>query len=94
MRLPEKRIEDQHLKCIYDLSLPPFDRLCKLKILPPEQITLLETLRNPTNPCTLRTEIEKLIDQLHASRCAIPGQVDDVHLALPSNDNLKLENYL
>ena len=94
MRLAEKRIEGQHRKRIYDQSLPPFDRLCKLKTLPPEQKTQLDALRNSTNPCTLRTEIENLIDQLHASPCALPGQVDDVHLTLPSIDNLKLATYL
>ncbi len=89
MRLTEKRIEGQHLKRIYDPSLPRFDRLCKLKTLPPEQIIQLETLRNSTNPCALRTDIENLIDQLHASPCALPGQVDDVRLTLPFKDKLE-----
>jgi len=94
MRLTEKRIEGQHLKRIYDQSLPPFDRLRKLKILLPEQITQLETLRNSTNPCTLRIEIENLIVQLHTSPCALPGQVDDVRLSLPFKDNLELATCL
>lgn len=96
MRLAEKRFENQRLKRIYDQSLPPFDRLCKLKTLPPgaAQITQLEALRNSTNPCTLRTDIENLIDLLHTSPCASAGQVDDVRLTLLSKDKLELATSL
>ena len=96
MRLAEKRIEGQHLKRIYDQSLPPFDRLCKLNTLLPRvaQKTQLDAFRNSTNPCTLRTEIENLIDQLHGSPCALPGHVDDVRLTLSSKDNLELATYV
>jgi hypothetical protein len=66
MHLSEKKYQEHRIKRIYDDALPPFDRLCKTGTLSPARLLELETLRQNTNPMSLRRNIQTLIDQLYA----------------------------
>jgi hypothetical protein len=82
MRLSEKQWQDNRIKRIYDDALPPFDRLCKTGVLSPTRQLELETLRQNTNPMTLRSEVQNLIDQLYTLPALKEGIVEDVRLSL------------
>ena len=84
MRLVEKvfipTAEDQpaRIQRRYDQARTPFDRLCETGVLQEEEQQRLETLRDQTNPRTLRREIYKLIDQLFCLPNALEGQTENV----------------
>jgi len=84
MRLVEKvfipAAEDQpaRIQRRYDQARTPFDRLCETGVLQEEERQRLETLRDQTNPRTLRREIYKLIDQLFCLPNALEGQTENV----------------
>ena len=82
MRLSEKQQQEHRIKRIYDDALPPFDRLCKMGCLSPARQLELETLRQTTNPMSLRRAIQTLIDQLYALPVLKDGVVEDVRLSL------------
>jgi hypothetical protein len=82
MRLSEKLWQEHKVKRIYDDALPPFDRLCKTNVLSPARQLELETLRQNTNPMTLRRNIQTLIDRLYALPVLKDGAVEDVRLSL------------
>ncbi len=82
MHLSEKQYQEQRIKRIYDDALPPFDRLCKTGALSPARQLELETLRQNTNPMSLRRNIQTLIDQLYALPSLKEGVVEDVRLSL------------
>lgn len=85
MRLADKlSIPDpsQRIKRIYDTPPTPFDRLCKTDALSPERKSQLQTLRDHTNPCSLRQEIQNLLDQLFVLPRATEGETEDVYLTL------------
>ncbi len=82
MRLSKKLWQGHQVKRIYDDALPPLDRLCKTHVLSPARQLELETLRQNTNPMTLRHNIQTLIDQLYALPALKEGVVDDVRLSL------------
>lgn len=91
MRLSEKLWQEHKLKRIYDDALPPFDRLCKTGVLSPSQQLDLATLRQKTNPMTLRGEIQNLIDRLYTLPGLKEGVVEDVRLTLFTNQAVPLE---
>jgi len=66
----------------FDAAQTPFDRLAATGILPPQQQTQLQTLRDATNPRLLRQQIYDLLDQLFALPLASPGSAQDVFLTL------------
>jgi hypothetical protein len=87
MRLREKtsiREEGQpsRIKCHYDQSSTPFDRLCTTEALDHERQAQLEKLRDQTNPRQLRREIYDLIDYIASLPSAVPGVTEDVRLTL------------
>jgi hypothetical protein len=84
MRLTEKITDAStgRIKRMYGKPLPPFDRLCQAGVLSPDQEQQLRTLRNTTNPCSLRLEIHALLDQLFALPNAPDGIPEDVHQTL------------
>jgi hypothetical protein len=88
MRLSDKQWSQQRLKRVYDAACPPFDRLCKAALLPPDKQRELETLRHQTNPFSLRKEIQNLIDQLYTSPSLPDGIVEDVRLSLFATQTL------
>jgi len=83
MRLSEKHFEDGRCKRIYDSALPPFDRLCRAKILASEKQAKLTALRQATNPVELRKKIQDLIDKISVlPAAAAAGSTENVHLTL------------
>lgn len=65
MRLQAKQyVNSLKYRRQFDLARPPFDRVKECHILPPAILAQLEALRLGTNPITLRSEIEKLIEHL------------------------------
>lgn len=85
MRLSEKIAPPEQpyrYKRIYDQAKTPFDRLCATGVLAPQTQQQLQSLREATNPCQLRDEIDHLIDQLLALPGVQNGMVEDVHLTL------------
>ena len=84
MRLTEKITDasTHRIKRVYGTPLPPFDRLCQAGVLSPEKEQRLRSLRNATNPCSLRQEIHALINQLFAQPNAPDGIPEDVHQTL------------
>jgi hypothetical protein len=90
MRLREKtwiREEGQpsRIKCRYDESSTPFDRLCAVEALDQERRGQLERLRDQSNPRQLRQEIYDLIDYISSLPGAFPGVTEDVRLTLRTN---------
>jgi hypothetical protein len=93
MRLVEKIIlpagegQPARTKRRYDQARTPFDRLCETDALGEEERQRLETLRQRTNPRTLRQEVYELIDYLFSLPNAIEGQTENVleTLAFPLN---------
>jgi hypothetical protein len=87
MRLSEKHFEEGRCKRIYDPAVPPFDRLCRSKILSPEKQTELHALRTATNPVQLRKKIQNLIDKISGMpSAAAEGIPEDVRLTLLSKE--------
>jgi hypothetical protein len=88
MRLAEKifipATEDRpaRIKRQYDQARTPFDRLCETDALSEEERQRLETLRERTNPRTLRQEVYELIDYLFSLPNAVEGQTENVHETL------------
>jgi len=85
MRLKEKIFDPEvkgRIKRIYDEATPPFDRLCSQDVLSPVKQAQLAALRNHTNPCALRSQIELLIEELHSLPPAEDGQSEEVRLTL------------
>ena len=72
----------ERIKRIYDDAMPPFDRLCAHAALLLHDQAQLAALRNATNPCLLRSQIELLIQQLHSLPSADEGALEDVRLTL------------
>jgi hypothetical protein len=88
MRLSEKiphPTAKNRIKRVYDQATPPFDRLCSKDVLSSVDQARLAALRNNTNPCRLRSQIELLIEQLHALPTAQDGVYEDVRLSLSSS---------
>ena len=85
MRLKQKIFDPEvkgRIKRIYDEATPPFDRLCSQDVLSPVKQAQLAALRNHTNPCALRSQIELLIEELHSLPTAEDGQSEEVRLTL------------
>ncbi len=87
MRLSEKTSvheegQPSRVKRRFDKAATPFDRLCARKAIPPEEKTLLTTLRDQTNPRQLRHEIYDLIDYIASLPCAVLGMTEDVRQTL------------
>ena len=88
MRLAEKifipATEDQpaRIQRRYDQARTPFDRLCETDAISEEERRRLETLRDRTNPRTLRREIYELIDDLFSLPNAVEGVTENVHETL------------
>jgi hypothetical protein len=67
MRLQQKEVlSPTQFRRTFDQARPPFDRLKELHILPQPSLIRLETLRDQTNPLTLRSAIDDLLSQLFA----------------------------
>jgi hypothetical protein len=65
MRLQQKEmVSPTQYRRTFDRARPPFDRLKELYIFPPATLVHLETLRDQTNPLTLRSQIDELISRL------------------------------
>jgi hypothetical protein len=73
------------IKCRYDESSTPFDRLCATEALDQERKSQLERVRDQTNPRQLRQEIYDLIDEIFSLPGAVPGVTEDVRLTLRTN---------
>jgi hypothetical protein len=88
MRLAEKifipATEDQpaRIKRRYDPARTPFDRLRETDALSEEERQRLETLRQRTNPRSLRQEVYELMDYLFSLPNAVEGQTENVHETL------------
>jgi hypothetical protein len=84
MRLTEKITDTttHRIKRIYGSPLPPLDRLCKAGLLSPKQENHFRSLRNNTNPCTLRKEVYNILDQLFALPNAHQGVPEDVRQSI------------
>lgn len=65
MRLQHKEaVSSTQFRRTFDPARPPLDRLKELHLLPPASFSALETLRDQTNPLTLRSHIDDQISQL------------------------------
>jgi len=75
----------------YDQARTPFDRLCETEALNDNERERLDTLRERTNPRTLRQEIHGLIDYLFSLPNAVEGRTENVHetLAFPLDSTRK-----
>ncbi len=85
MLLKEKLVfpaQPSRSKRIYDQAQTPFDRLCAQQVLSTENQEELHALREATNPCQLRDQINHLIEELLALPCASNGTPENVHLTL------------
>lgn len=82
MRLKEKVAQADHIKRLHDTPTTPFDRLLAAGVLTPENQERLQALRDATNPCQLRQEIEQRLDRLFTLPCAPQDTVEDVYLTL------------
>jgi len=98
MHLIEKEVIPQdgkpaRVKRRHDQARTPFDRLCNTDAILPEHRQQLEALRDATNPRRLRQEIYDAIEHLFTLPGAVPGVVENVHLALAENRH-KGDDYL
>lgn len=80
MRLTDKipTADPLHPKRLYDQAQPPFDRLVAKGVFSPHQVQQLHDLREATNPCLLRRQIEALTIQLFNLPTARLGVSEDV----------------
>jgi len=78
----------QRVKRVFDRARPPFDRLCESKAISDSNRSVLEALRDQTNPLHLRQEIYDLLDDLFNLPGATPGATENVFQTL-TTDSLK-----
>lgn len=81
MRQKEKHYSENHTappKRKHDQARTPFDRLSETKQLPSGKIDELRTLRDATNPITLRKEIEDMLLKLFQLPSAKEEQTENV----------------
>lgn len=91
MRLRHKEIipvagQPPRVKRHFDRARTPFERLCETEALWPAHRTLLELLRDKTNPRQLRQQIYDQIDTIFSLPLATPGQTENVYHTLLSYD--------
>lgn len=86
LRLSDKVIMDDGethtVKRRFDQARTPFERLCASGRLAAEPQSVLEQLRQDTNPRQLREEIHALTDRIVSASGAKPGQTEDIYNTL------------
>jgi hypothetical protein len=81
--LKEKQVlSPSHFHRVFDQAKTPFDRLKEKNSLNDKKLLELETLRTQTNPMTLRSEINSLIDDLLALPCLDKSDTVNILLLL------------